>query len=251
MNRDLQYSRWRRLPGLYRIGQQKPAAAESDLHRVSLYLPGVLIDRAESLASESGAGSVQSYCESLLIRAIEQEDARRKLAEFEAEHGALQGLDAIANDTDYLSEWTATSVRESTEASPPDDSPVEAGAPDPDTSRGVIFRHLAASDEPPPALLASLRLGQPVDADAARELLDALIDLERRLRDQPAIDRSLAFALHRLALESQILITDAYPALSGDPATVETLRLVQESVDRVLSGEDIRYEFAEPGPAPG
>jgi hypothetical protein len=81
----------------------------------------------------------------------------------------------------------------------------------------------------------------PVSPDSARELLQALLDLERALQSDSHIDRRLAFALHRLAFEGQLLLTEAWPALAADPATVDTLRLVQEAVDRVLSGEDIRY----------
>lgn len=243
MDRDLKYSRWRRLPGLYRIGQRKPPDPGSDPQRLSLYLPAALLDRAASLAGRAGADSVQTYCEMLLSRAIQQEDARRRLDEFEAEHGPLEGLDAIANDPEYLTEWTARGPLEAAPENSPDREAAETEKADEAAprSRDVVLRHLAARGEPPPALLASLRLGQPVDPDAARELLDALIDLERELRDHPEIDRQLAFVLHRLAFESQVLITDAFPTLGNDPATVETLRLVQESVDRVLSGEDIRY----------
>ena len=54
------------------------------------------------------------------------------------------------------------------------------------------------------------------------------------------LDRRLAFALHRLAFESQILHTDAWPG-AFDAWTVDTLRAVQEAVERILSGQDIRY----------
>jgi hypothetical protein len=71
-------------------------------------------------------------------------------------------------------------------------------------------------------------------------LAQALQALEEGLRDANRIDRRLAYALHRLAFESQVLHTDAWPGLY-DEWTVETLRAVQEYVDRILSGQDIRY----------
>jgi hypothetical protein len=251
VNRNLKYSRWRRLPGLYRIGQKWMPGPEADLHRISLYLPGAVLDRAEALAAEAGVESVQAYCEALLTQAIEQAAAHRTLAEFEAEHGQLEGLDAIANDPEYLTEWTATTARETLPSDPQADAP--AGDPPPPVAEAaaIVVRHFAGAGEPPPALLASLRRGEAIDPDAARELLDALTILERALRERPSIDRRLAFALHRLAFESQILISDAFPALGSDPATVETLRLVQEGVDRVLSGEDIRYESPDEAQRPG
>ena len=151
----------------------------------------------------------------------------------------LDGLDEIANDTDYLVEWNASA----SQAPHPEPQPpaLHPGPPPWAVAAEIVTRHAALEGEPPPALLATLRRGETIDPDGARELLQALIDLERTLNDETAIGRRLAFALHRLAFEGQILITDGFPHLGGDPPTVETLRLVQEAVDRVLSGEDIRY----------
>lgn len=256
MNRKLRFSRWRRLPPTYRSGQRRPPAPDSELQRISLYLPAAVIERAESLAADAGAENVQAFCEDLLGRAIEEAEARRKLERFEAEHGPLRGLAAIADDTDYLAEWRPrlrpegiTVVTPRVEPAPdalpaPDESPADPPAED---IAAIVIRHAAFADEPPPALLASLRRGETIDPDAARELIQALVDLEGQLQDRAAIDRRLAFALHRLAFESQVLITDGFPALGGDSATVETLRLVQEGVDRVLSGDDIRYATRDDG----
>ncbi len=54
------------------------------------------------------------------------------------------------------------------------------------------------------------------------------------------LDRRMAHALHRLALESQVLLTDAWPG-AFDDRVIAAIRTVQEGVERVLSGEDIRY----------
>ena len=72
------------------------------------------------------------------------------------------------------------------------------------------------------------------------ELLQALNALEVEYRNARAIDRRVAYALHRLAFEGQVLHTDAW-AGAWPAETVRILRVVQEAVDRVLSGEDIRY----------
>ncbi len=46
--------------------------------------------------------------------------------------------------------------------------------------------------------------------------------------------------LHRLALESQVLLTDAWPGVF-DERVITAIRTVQEAVERILSGQDIRY----------
>ena len=71
--------------------------------------------------------------------------------------------------------------------------------------------------------------------------------LEAEYRDARVLDRRIAFALHRLAFEAQVLHTDAWPGLF-DEWTVDTLRAVQEAVERILSGQDIRYFPADPPP---
>ena len=65
--------------------------------------------------------------------------------------------------------------------------------------------------------------------------------LEAEYQGAGTIHRQVAYALHRLALEAQVLQTDAWPGGDFDAWTVDTIRAVQEAVDRVLSGEDIRY----------
>jgi hypothetical protein len=87
-----------------------------------------------------------------------------------------------------------------------------------------------------------------VSSAASQELLQALRDLEVEHRSATTIDRRLAYALHRLAFEGQVQLTDAWSTEPVDEPTVDVLRIVQESVDRVLSGEDIRYFAPEPGP---
>ena len=64
--------------------------------------------------------------------------------------------------------------------------------------------------------------------------------LEHELRGNDTLDRRLAHRLHRLALESQVLLTDAWPGVF-DEAVIQAIRTVQEAVERILSGQDIRY----------
>jgi hypothetical protein len=264
MGKQLRFSRWRRLPGLHRITERKIPDHRAELQRLTLYVPGGLLDQAEELAARAGTPTVQLYCEDLLRRAIEAEQVRDRAAQVEVDHGPLDGLDAIANDLDYLAEWSASaSTREHAfEAAPGVDglalpSPTimpehEAGPageesePGPIDAVATVLRHAAVGSEDPAAFLPTLRRGEAVPPDVAAGLLQALMDLERALADTSQVDRRLAYALHRLAFEGQILMTDAWPGLASDQATVDVLRMVQEAVDRILSGEDIRY-YA-PGP---
>ena len=61
------------------------------------------------------------------------------------------------------------------------------------------------------------------------------------------LDRQLSYALHRLAMESQVLLTEAWPGVF-DRSMVGTIRAVQEMVERILSGRDVR--FYQPGEIP-
>ena len=53
--------------------------------------------------------------------------------------------------------------------------------------------------------------------------------------------------MHSLAFQGQVIHTDAYPGVF-DGTTIQALQSVQEAVDRVLSGEDIRYFAPNTGP---
>ncbi len=103
----------------------------------------------------------------------------------------------------------------------------------------VLWRHLGfdGSDQ---GFLPCLRRGVPVPAAGSAELVRALHQLEADHRGAEVLDRRLAHALHRLALESQVLLTDAWPG-AFDARMIGVIRAVQEAVERVLSGQDIRY----------
>jgi hypothetical protein len=257
------------LPGIYRFGDQKPPDPGLEPQRISLYLPDRLLERAEAQALRSGFDTVQHYCEHLLTRAIENEHAREVMEEAEAKRGPLEGLDAVANDPAYLAEWTASaSPRGRRNAQPSNNPPPDDPAPDTlilmdDTSSKtpepsaepsqspaakVVLRHAAMLGDDPSGFLPTLRRQETIDASSAQELIRALHDLEVELRAATRLDRRLAYALHRLAFEGQVLLTDGWSDLPIDEGTVDVLRIVQEAVDRVLSGEDIRYYAPGAGP---
>ena len=247
------HSRYRRLPGHYRFGDRKPADPAAEPQLLSLYLPGTTLDQAEVQARRSGHATVQDYCEDLLRSAIEAKHDREQIQDIEARRGPMEGLKAIADDPEYLAELSAnhTHPHANPRPAPPAEwelLPPEARKAGRSTAAEITLRHAAAGVDDPSAFLPTLRRGEAIAPEVAAELLQALTDLEVELRDAPGLDRPLAYALHRLAFEGQVLLTDAWPGAAADPASIDVLRVVQEAVDRVLSGEDIRY-FAD-GPAP-
>lgn len=261
------YSRWRRLPAFFRSGEFKMPDPREEEQRVSLYIPGIMLDLADEQAQRAGAPSVQAYCADLLLRAIEGEHARAQVAELEARRGPLEGLDEIASDPEYLAEWRARfGGRDPVAVEPPADGSVPLNLPQGgtppipvrmpitpervtglDASVDVVLRHAAVVGDDPQGFLACMRRGEPPALAQAAELAQALQILEENLHEAPALDRRLAYALHRLAFEAQILHTDAWPG-SFDEWAVETLRTIQEYVDRILSGQDIRYYRAAAPP---
>ncbi len=288
MAKRRKFSRWRRLPGVYRFGEEKAPDPNLEPQRLTLFITGHELDRAELQASRLGFESAQDYCAELLVKALDAEHIREHVAELEAKRGTLEGLHEISDDPEYLADLSAAgSSRESvappldrTEISPialslrhdgdavvpplinpyePAPAVAETKSTAPVATRSsratpfplsvsaaslVVMRHAGQAEDDPHAFLPALRRGAPVPASEVAELAQALHDLELEHRDKPEMDRRLTFALHRLAFESQILHTDAWPG-AFDLWTVDMLRAVQEAVERILSGQDIRYYPAD------
>ena len=114
------FSRWRRLPGVFRTGDNRPTNSGTELDRIILYVPARILDLAEALAEKAGVPTVQDYCALLLMQSLENERVHQKVADFEARRGPLEGLKQIAADPDYLAEW-----QESSDAKP--DGPPQSG----------------------------------------------------------------------------------------------------------------------------
>jgi hypothetical protein len=306
------FSRWRRLPGIFRTGERRPIDSGTELDRLILYVPARILDLAEELAERAGAPTIQDYCALLLMRALENERVQQKVADFEARRGPLEGLKQIADDPAYLVEWQEQSEarpdggprrdREAGTTGPmpdeallielPGPTPVSSpAAPEadaeqeeplfimPDTAADapspqgeaappivsiitlnravqpmseqnaidVISRHVGAGDDDW-GFLPCLRRGEAVPMGKVTELTKALGQFEDELQGSPFIERRAAHALHRLALESQVLLTDAWPG-AFDERVVAAIRTVQEAVERILSGQDIRYYPTSTAPA--
>lgn len=258
MAKPLAYSRWRRLPGVHRITEHRLPDHRDEAQRLTLFVPGWVLDEAERLSLQSGARSVQEYCEALLQQAIEQKTGRPSPSPSEPRFSGSLDLDEIASDLQGLAGWPAAQPSLNDFRSEPvygalatrrTEGETEM-APEPSTTEPseaieVVMRHSGFSGEARDGLLPGLRRGEPIAPPQAEELLRALMTLEHEMRDESRIGRKLAYALHRLAFESQVLLTDAWPSLASDQATLDVLRMVQESVERVLSGEDVRYYVPE------
>ncbi len=282
------FSRWRRLPPVFRTGENRPIGSGKELDRIILYLPTQVLDLAETLAQRAGIPVLQEYCERLLTHAIEEEHLRLKVARFESRRAADEGIHEIEEDPDYRSEWQGRVEASSTPLPQPpgdalavdlvladgDESQMLPGPVNPDEVEGeahvihdaespaiesvveaepvqnvrlasdrsaleVLARHVGQGNDEL-GFLPCLRRGMAVPRAKITELIHALTQLESDLRGVSAIERGLAHALHRLALESQVLLTDAWPG-AFDGAMIAAIRSVQEAVERVLSGQDIRY----------
>ena len=99
------YSRWRRLPPVFRSGEHKLPGYGDEAQRIILYLQGDALDQAEALAEQAGVPTLQEYCAQLLARAIEVERLKHHMADVEAKHGPLRGFNEVTGDPGYLAEW--------------------------------------------------------------------------------------------------------------------------------------------------
>ena len=105
-----EYSRWRRMPGLYRTGEEKMSDINDEVQRLSHYVSWKVLDEAESQAQRFGFATIQDYCTDLLTRAIDSERIREHVAEVEAKRGTLAGLREIADDPDYLADLSSANL---------------------------------------------------------------------------------------------------------------------------------------------
>ncbi len=237
---------WRRPNSSFRLGQSKPiSSTELDEQRLTIYLPSYLLDQAEVQANRQGVSTVQEYCTRLLRNAIEDARRRDEIADAEAKRRSLEGYHEITEDPQYLVEWSASALpRDRGEIQviegPYHPQQADAMPEGPSLAARTVLRHAAVEWDDAAGFLSTLRRGESIHDGVANELLQALNALEIEYRDARSLDRKVAYALHRLAFEGQVLHTEAWPG-ALDQETVNLLRAVQEAVDRILSGEDIRY----------
>ncbi len=144
------FSRWRRLPGVFRTGENRPIDSGTELDRIILYVPARILDLAEALAEKAGVASVQDYCALLLMQALENERVKKRVAEFEARRGPLEGLKQIADDPHYLVEWQERSENRA-------ETPYEYAPDDGQGKRARCLRRRPASPAPPTSFCPTRR----------------------------------------------------------------------------------------------
>ncbi|MEW4567256.1 hypothetical protein AB1L88_05255 [Tautonia sp. JC769] len=245
----------RQVPGTFRTHERKGPDPTAEPQRIVLYLPVAALDLAEQQASRARVETIQLYCESLLTQAIAAAEERTVDSHrVIGRDGRTEGSRTVADDPDYLAEWTATVLDQIDVAASPglpgpdrpafNDPPVDSNESENvagRTAADVILRHAGLRGSDPGAFLTSIRREGRLDPSVGPELLRALGELEAEQGNASVLDRSLCFALHKLAFEGEILVTEGARNASMEESVVDLLRLIQERVDRVLSGQDIRY----------
>ena len=89
-------------------GREPAVDTGTELDRIILYVPARILDLAEVLAEKAGVTSFRITV--LSSDAGSGKRAReRKVSDFEARRGPLEGLKQIADDPDYLAEWQTQS----------------------------------------------------------------------------------------------------------------------------------------------
>lgn len=245
---------WRpRLLGSFRTGQDRPANLGNEPQRLVLYLPGSALDEAERQSIGAGAKDLQRYCETVLLRHIEAQQTRNRVRRLEAERGNLEGLRAVSSDPDYLAELSQLRFA-SSPAPPPRPAPDNPSPSSPERTGShpfplllsVVERHAGLSpNSTDPSLAACLSTGSIPSSSSLAELASTLEALHNHFTSEPHLPRPAAFALHRLALVAQVFITGSWYASTPDPTLLSSLRWIQEAVDRILSGQEIRYDDPE------
>jgi hypothetical protein len=108
MSKQLRFSRWRRLPGLHRVSEKKLPTYLTEAQRLTLFVPGAVLDQAEKLAAYAGTCNLQAYCEQLFSRAVAEEADRVMSRGAAAAADAMKTVDVMTQeDEPTLREWNA------------------------------------------------------------------------------------------------------------------------------------------------
>ncbi len=241
-----------RVPGTFQSYQKEGLNVSSEPQRIVLYLPIELLDRIEQRALTEGMDSLQRYCEQLIINAFGDLDQRPK-PKFESSpdppvvRNALRSLDENLDLIESLSEAEEAMPSQQEEirvASAPTSTMLFEAIPEiVDDAVATILQHAGINDPQQRGLLSRLRASDQIDPNAFFGLWNALEQLENSLRESPILDRRLGFALHRLGFEGQILVSEPVSGTVFEEHVIQFVRLIQEKVDRILSGQDIRYSL--------
>ena len=272
-------------PPVFRIGEVKLPDRNLEPQRLTLYLPGGLLDTAEAQAERAGVETVQEYCADLLAA---RHRGRAGPRAGRRDRGAARAAGRAARDrrrpriprrverpgrcagrrrpralpgSNPPPAREPAPERASTAAEPraggrhprgarhrgrtlaPDDAarrwprPADLRARRP--AAEVVLRHAGQAGDDPAGVPPVPAAGESVLAEVA-ELAQALQTLEVEYRGTP---RSTAGRLRPApaGASRRRSCTPTPGRARFDDWTVDTLRAVQEAVERILSGQDIRY----------
>lgn len=268
----LKHSRHKRMPQVWRMGQDAPRAVDAlgDEFRVTVFLTNPQADRAEREAVQTGLGDLQSWCQATLRQIINRLDdggpqpmIRPVVLSRQPSHGAeiVAELD-IPDDPAFYSELV--NVNDPSESVAPQIESHKPGvADDQNQSAGLTNlentletspnSNLSKDDlesktvEPELAILGDVAFARSVDQimTALRSGLrplenDVLLvcsrleNLANEVASENLLSRKLVRPLYRLAMESQVLITEVHPRLRLDLSVVTFVRRLQSAVGRIL-----------------
>ena len=250
-NDPLKHSRFKRMPKVWRLGQDAPRAVDplGDEFRVTVFLKNRQADRAEREAVESGLGDLQAWCQATLRAIIDGLDdsghmpgafypvVRHKptvsAAELEAE------LD-IPDDPQFLREWAGIEDPQPALPGPlPEeihgewmhDGTPEAAATFDEASLDAGSDTIETQGD---AFLSALREGRRPSGDETERLARHIERYAEEVSAEETLDRRVAKSLYRLSLEAQVLITEVHPSLGLDLMVVTGVRRIQAAVGAVL-----------------
>lgn len=243
----LKHSRFKRLPQVWRIGQESsPKAVDplGDEFRVTVYLTNAQADRAEKAAIETGMGDLQAWCQANLRRLISQIDSGMEIpriptirAKTPASGPEINAEMDIPDDPEFLREWAG--IPESTPALP---SPAPASTLEPEELIPEVVHEMESSNFADDSILIQrlglilecLRAGRRPSSNDVATVCQMLEQVGRETRTVDSLPKSLVRTLYRLSLESQVLITEVHPGLGLDLTVVTQVRQLQSAVGKIM-----------------
>lgn len=258
MERDdpLKHSRHKRMPKVWRMGQDAPRAIDSlgDEFRITVFLTNSQADRAEKEAVNTGMGDLQAWCQATLRQTINQLDddispfmsvpvirtrqpsqgpeiiAELDIPDDPAFYTELAGIadDPVTGITEVEQVDLPSPVESLSQAVPP------ASQANPGSPAAISLIDDAAFATALDQIMTALRSGRSPHEQAVEVVCSRLDRLAGQTAADAELPRSLVRPLYRLAMESQVLITEVHPQLGLNLTVVTHVRRLQAAVGRIL-----------------
>ena len=251
MSRDdhkdpLKHSRFKRMPQVWRLGQDAPKAVDSlgDEFRITIYLTNSQADRAEKAAIKTGMGDLQAWCQSnlrQLVNALDDDFHSPKYPSIRTRPLStgpeMQAEMDIPDDPAFLSEWAGIPEQKALppvpDLSASSESPLIQAETVPDYDPSEIHQNTLLTQRLN-QILSNLRAGQQPQETDVNHVCHTLGHIANQFLSADSLPRPLVRLLYRLALESQVLITEVHPRLGLDLTVVTRVRLLQSAVGKIL-----------------